>query len=107
MAYRGPTGRSGFRTALCALFCMSIILVRPAEIAAQTQLPGYAQAEDAFMRLTLDERIKLQVLLTAAGYWPAVPDADFNTRLFTRSCASRSTTALCRSASSIRSRWIA
>ena len=46
------------------------------------QLPGYAQAEDAFMRLTLDERVKLQILLTAAGYWPAVPDADFSTRLF-------------------------
>ena len=34
------------------------------------------------MRLTLDERMKLQVLLTAAGYWLAVPDADFSTRLF-------------------------
>ncbi len=34
------------------------------------------------MRLTLDERVKLQILLTAAGYWPAVPDADFSTRLF-------------------------
>ena len=29
-----------------------------------------------------NERFKLQVLLTAAGYWPAVPDAAFNTRLF-------------------------
>jgi len=54
----------------------------PGAAAAQTQLPGYAQAEDAFMRLTLDGRVKLQVLLTAAGYWPAVPDADFSTRLF-------------------------
>ena len=53
-----------------------------AKVAAETQLPGYAQAEDAFMRLTLDERVKLQVLLTAAGCWPAVPDADFNTGLF-------------------------
>ena len=52
------------------------------EAAAQSQLPGYAKAQDAFMRLTLDERVKLQVLLTAAGYWPAVPDAAFNTRLF-------------------------
>ena len=52
------------------------------EVAAQTQLPGYAQAEDAFMHLTLDERVKLQILLTAAGYWPAVPDADFSIRLF-------------------------
>ena len=60
----------------CPLLCSGI------EAAAQSQLPGYAQAEDAFMRLTLDERVKLQVLLTAAGYWPAVPDAAFNTRLF-------------------------
>ena len=52
------------------------------EVAAQTQLPGYAQAEDAFMHLTPDERVKLQILLTAAGYWPAVPDADFSIRLF-------------------------
>ena len=49
---------------------------------AQTKLPGYAQAKDAFMHLTLDERDKLQVLLTAAGYWPAVPNADFSTSLF-------------------------
>jgi hypothetical protein len=49
---------------------------------AQTSLPGYAQAEDSFMRMTLDQRVKTQVLLTAAGYWPAVPDPDFSTRLF-------------------------
>ncbi len=85
MAYGGPIGRSGFRAALSALFWLSIFLpslILPDEIAAQTQLPGYAQAQEAFMRLTLDERVKLQVLLTAAGYWLAVPDADFSTRLF-------------------------
>jgi serine protease Do len=52
------------------------------EVTAQSKLPGYAQAEDAFMHLALDEKVKLQVLLTAAGYWPAVPDANFSTRLF-------------------------
>ena len=43
---------------------------------------AYVQAEDAFIHLTLDQKIKLQVLLTAAGYWPAVPDENFSTRLF-------------------------
>jgi serine protease Do len=32
--------------------------------------------------MALDQRVKMQVLLTAAGYWPAVPTANFNTRLF-------------------------
>jgi len=53
-----------------------------APVSAQTNLPGYVQAEAAFMHLTLDQRVKLQVLLTAAGYWPAVPDAYFSGRLF-------------------------
>jgi hypothetical protein len=85
MAFGGPIGRSGIRTALSALVWLSIVppsLILPTEATAQAQLPGYAQAGDAFMRLTLDERVKLQVLLTAAGYWPAVPDADFSARLF-------------------------
>ena len=45
-------------------------------------LPGYVQAEEAFVHMTLDQRLKLQRLLAAAGYWPAVPDADFSARLF-------------------------
>lgn len=59
------------------------LVLSPVENAsAQTRPPGYAQADDAFTRLALDERVKLQIFLTAAGYWPAVPDADFSTRLF-------------------------
>lgn len=53
-----------------------------APVAAQTDQSDYIQAEDAFLHLTLGQRVKLQVLLTAAGYWPAVPDADFSARLF-------------------------
>lgn len=82
MPDRGPTGRTCLRTALAALLWFVALSFSVNEALAQTQLPGYAQAEDAFMRLTLDERVKLQILLTAAGYWPAVPDADFGTRLF-------------------------
>ena len=85
MASGGPIGRSGFRTALSALVRLSIVppsLVLPAQTMAQAQLPGYAQADEAFMRLTLDERMKLQVLLTAAGYWPDVPEVGFGAHLF-------------------------
>jgi serine protease Do len=85
MADRSPIGRPRLCRALFALLWLvsyPLVFSPLAKVAAETQLPGYAQAEDAFMRLTLDERVKLQVLLTAAGYWPAVPDADFNTRLF-------------------------
>ena len=85
MADRSQTGRPRLCIALFALLWLvsyPLVFSPLAKVAAETQLPGYAQAEDAFMRLTLDERVKLQALLTAAGYWPAVPDADFNTRLF-------------------------
>ena len=80
MAFGGPTRGSGIRAAALSALVWSIVppsLVLPAQTTAQTQLPGYAQADDAFMRLTLDERVKLQVLLTAAGYWPDVPEAGF------------------------------
>jgi S1-C subfamily serine protease len=49
---------------------------------AQRRPAGYQQAEQSFSQLTVDERIKLQVLLTANGYWPAVPNVNFSNRLF-------------------------
>lgn len=54
----------------------------PIEATAQLSPAGYTQAENAFTQLNLDERVRLQILLTAAGYWPAVPNADFSIRLF-------------------------
>jgi S1-C subfamily serine protease len=36
----------------------------------------------AFEALGLDARIKLQIMLTAAGYWNAVPNESFSGRLF-------------------------
>jgi serine protease Do len=85
MAYRSRTGGTRLRVKAASLFgLVACVLasIPPDHVAAQTKLPGYAQADDAFMHLALDERVKLQVLLTAAGYWPAVPNADFSTRLF-------------------------
>jgi serine protease Do len=49
---------------------------------AQDVAARYEEANKAFMQLTLEDRVRLQVLLTAAGYWPAVPNADFSARLF-------------------------
>lgn len=44
--------------------------------------PGYLQAEQIFEGQTIDERISVQVFLTAAGYWNAVPTEHFSQRLF-------------------------
>ena len=63
----------------CALISFIYLHV---EAIAQTSPTSYGEAENAFMGMSLDQRIKMQVLLTAAGYWPAVPTASFSTRLF-------------------------
>jgi S1-C subfamily serine protease len=56
--------------------------VFPTDAGAQYLPSGYEQADSAFVKLNIDQRLKLQILLTAAGYWPAVPNTDFSTRLF-------------------------
>ncbi len=83
MAYRFSGGDRRLCASLIALIVFFLfVFAQPCSASARTQLPGYAQAEDAFVRLPFDERVRLQLLLTAAGYWPAVPDADFSARLF-------------------------
>ena len=72
--------------ALLSLFGCVVISVYPIEANAQTPPPGYAEAENAFTQLNIDQRVKLQILLTAAGYWPAVPNVDFSTRLLNAIC---------------------
>jgi hypothetical protein len=42
----------------------------------------YETAAAAFRNLSVDERIRLQVLLTATGHQVAVPNVDFSKRLF-------------------------
>jgi serine protease Do len=91
MAY--PVSLNGVRLhkvlfALLSLFgCITIsVSVFPIRAFAQTRPPGYAQAENAFAQLNVDQRIKLQILLTAAGYWQAVPNVEFSTRLFNAIC---------------------
>jgi serine protease Do len=60
--------------------CVIAFLAEPGF--ALTNAPEYQRAQSEFQRLTIDQRIRLQVLLTAAGYWSAVPNVDFSVRLF-------------------------
>ena len=59
---------------------LSALFLTPA--GAQPRPPGYAEAAQAFHGLGPESRIMLQVLLTAAGYWSAVPNENFSLRLF-------------------------
>jgi serine protease Do len=67
-----------------ALLVLTCLLFAPSSKTFATELrsPAYLQAEQSFGLLPLDDRVRLQILLTAAGYWQAVPNADFSTRLF-------------------------
>ena len=49
---------------------------------AQKRPPGYAEQRPGSKSFTIEQRLRLQVLLTASGYWPAVPNVNFNSRLF-------------------------
>jgi S1-C subfamily serine protease len=49
---------------------------------AQKRPLGFAEASSQFEALSAEQRIRLQVLLTASGYWPAVPNVKFSGRLF-------------------------
>jgi serine protease Do len=64
----------------CAILVTLLGLI--GESQAQDVAAGYEEANKAFMQLALEDRVRLQILLTAAGYWPAVPNADFSVRLF-------------------------
>jgi serine protease Do len=64
------------------LSCFAIASLSAWGAQADERPAGYAEAENAFNQLTLDQRIELQLLLTTAGYWPAVPNQNFSGRLF-------------------------
>jgi serine protease Do len=49
---------------------------------AESRSPGYAEGERVFSQYSIDQRIRIQILLTASGYWQAVPNENFNSRLF-------------------------
>lgn len=64
----------------CLLLCFMLLAAFPA--AAQKRPSGFAAAATQFEALSVEQRIRLQVLLTATGYWPAVPNVNFSGRLF-------------------------
>ncbi|MGA2637681.1 peptidoglycan-binding domain-containing protein [Methylocella sp.] len=52
-------------------------------IAAPTTPQGYREAEQVFLtNYSVEQRLDLQIMLTAAGYWIAVPNENFSQRLF-------------------------
>jgi serine protease Do len=61
---------------------VAISLLAVPAIAQTRNSPTYRAAASAWSSLDTYQRVRLQVYLTAAGYWPAVPNQDFNTRLF-------------------------
>jgi serine protease Do len=70
--------------ACCSLLLIAVVVfsIGASDLRAQTRPAGYAEAERAFTQFSLDQRIRLQILLTAAGYWPAVPNENFSSRIF-------------------------
>src|SRR3712207_2696165 len=61
---------------------VAITLLDVPAIAQTKNSPTYRAAASAWSSLDAHQRVRLQVYLTAAGYWPAVPNQDFNVRLF-------------------------
>ena len=51
-------------------------------VAAAPRSAEFTAAAKEFTQLDPDQRVKLQIMLTAAGYWQAVPNQDFSIRLF-------------------------
>jgi serine protease Do len=49
---------------------------------AQQRPAGYVEAEAVFKRMSPEERVYVQTLMAAAGYWNAVPNLDFSGRIF-------------------------
>lgn len=67
-----------------AFFVLTGYLSEAAQSSANPTPPaGYTEAQQAFEGIyTEQERVTLQIFLTSAGYWDAVPNEHFNKRLF-------------------------
>lgn len=62
---------------------LGIIALTTASTPGYSRTAGYEEAARAFQSgTTVEQRLIFQVLLTAAGYWNAVPNENFNHRLF-------------------------
>ena len=59
-----------------------LLLLSPGSVRAGATPPGYETARAVFLQLDEYQRVRLQIILTAAGFWPAVPNKSFSDRLF-------------------------
>ncbi len=92
--------RVQYRVAAILCGAALALLVGATTSSAQTaRPPGYLEAEAVYQSaLTAENRIFLQVLLTGAGYWNAVPNENFNDASTGPSSASSRRTASPRTA---------
>jgi serine protease Do len=60
----------------------SLVALSTLSASAQRHDAGYAAASRDWQGFTPDQRIKLQVLLTAVGFWDTVPNVDLSYRLY-------------------------
>lgn len=65
--------------ALAALV-LFVICSLPADAAALP--PSYVEAERAYSRLSINDRLAFKINLTAAGYWNVSADGDFSRKFF-------------------------
>jgi len=66
------------------VWCLALLLIAALPASARQSLPvTYYEAERVFQTaLDGDDRVRLQIFLTGAGYLNAVPSEDFTPRLF-------------------------
>lgn len=63
------------------IFWAVLVCAIGAGASAQTRDANFYQSERAFNLLSIEQKVWLQLFLTAAGYWPAVPNATYSMRL--------------------------
>ena len=81
---RNPLRNERIEAAMSIVHLIAILLLSLAPAMAQQPFrpAGYANAAQSFEQWTPDQRIKVQLHLPAAGFWPAVPNEQFNGRIF-------------------------
>jgi serine protease Do len=68
------------RVVVALVLALASALVLPSAASAQSARDS-ARGADVWYGLTLDNRLLLQLHMTAAGFWPSVPNVDWSDRL--------------------------
>lgn len=64
-----------------AALCLFAPLLLPAPASAVPEDPYFREAERQYLGLDVNTRVLFQLVLTSAGYWPAVPNVSYSRRL--------------------------